>query len=205
MVGNLFFLNKNKRFFYLPCTSAVPLYSSLFHGIVPLDHVLTLLSGLALYTFGTGFGAFARSLSSSLTKPTQIGALYTAMSVMDTIGSLLAGPSLALAFKWGMHLGGFWLGMPFLWSTALCGMVACMIDAVRLPREQSAAEEESEHLFVVSVEDPDEAAGEEDGLARVDGGRREEPAAVLCVDGSLWLVRISQNAMARSDEARSIV
>ncbi|MCJ1306349.1 hypothetical protein MMC08_009169, partial [Hypocenomyce scalaris] len=118
-----------------------------FAAIAVAPSVALLMVGLALYTFGTGFGTFARSLSSSLTKPTQIGALYTAMSVMDTIGSLLAGPSLALAFKWGMHLGGFWLGMPFLWSTALCGMVACMIYAVRLPPEQSAGEEESEDLF----------------------------------------------------------
>ncbi|KAL5920704.1 hypothetical protein ACKVWC_002782 [Pyricularia oryzae] len=48
--------------------------------------------GLSCYTLGSGFGPFARSLLSSLVEKDMVGTLYTTLSIMDTLGSLLAGP-----------------------------------------------------------------------------------------------------------------
>ena len=67
--------------------------------------------------------------------PTMVGTLYTTLSMMDTLGSLLAGPSIAAAFKWGMRLGGVWLGLPYMLSMGLCGPVSILMFVVKLPAE----------------------------------------------------------------------
>ncbi|KAI7489989.1 hypothetical protein KC351_g938 [Hortaea werneckii] len=88
--------------------------------------------GLLLYTLGTGFNTFARSLVSVLVEPNMIGTLYTMISVMDTLGSLSAGPLVAEAFKWGMHLGGFWHGLPYMLSFTFCGLGALLMHRIHL-------------------------------------------------------------------------
>ncbi|RMZ03678.1 hypothetical protein D0864_02902 [Hortaea werneckii] len=88
--------------------------------------------GLLLYTLGTGFNTFARSLVSVLVEPTMIGTLYTMISVMDTLGSLSAGPLVAEAFKWGMHLDGVWHGLPYMLSFAFCGLGALLMHRIHL-------------------------------------------------------------------------
>lgn len=88
--------------------------------------------GLLLYTLGTGFNTFARSLVSVLVEPTMIGTLYTMISVMDTLGSLSAGPLVAEAFKWGMHLGGVWHGLPYMLSFTFCGLGAFLMHRIHL-------------------------------------------------------------------------
>ncbi|RMY98905.1 hypothetical protein D0864_04220 [Hortaea werneckii] len=88
--------------------------------------------GLSLYTLGTGFNTFARSLVSVLVEPTMIGTLYTMISVMDTLGSLSAGPLVAEAFKWGMHLGGIWHGLPYMLSFAFCSLGSVVMYRIHL-------------------------------------------------------------------------
>ncbi len=93
---------------------------------------VTKIKGLALCTLGSGFGTFVRSLVSSLVEQKMLGTLYTALSVMDTTGALLAGPLVAKAFKWGMHNGGVWLGMPYMFSMVLFGSCCLVIFSVKL-------------------------------------------------------------------------
>ncbi|PWY76005.1 MFS general substrate transporter [Aspergillus sclerotioniger CBS 115572] len=90
--------------------------------------------GIAIYTVGSGFSTFSRSLISSLMDPTMMGVLYSTLAIMETIGSLLAGPSMAWAFRLGMNLGGVWLGMPYLISAALCASMTAVIFMIRLER-----------------------------------------------------------------------
>ncbi|CAG8898198.1 unnamed protein product [Penicillium egyptiacum] len=104
-------------------------------GIAPV--VGLSIFGIAIYTAGSGFGTFARSLISSLTEPTMIGTLYSALALMNTLGSLLAGPMMSLAFRWGVNLGGAWLGMPYLISAALCGAMTMIMFLIRLERSES--------------------------------------------------------------------
>jgi fluoride ion exporter CrcB/FEX len=89
-------------------------------------------AGLALYTLGGGFGTFARSLVSSLVEPKMVGTLYTTISIMDTLGSLLAGPLVSTAFSLGSNLGGMWQGIPFLFACGLCTIATALMLRVRL-------------------------------------------------------------------------
>ncbi|KAK1969086.1 putative MFS transporter [Colletotrichum sublineola] len=80
--------------------------------------------GLAFYTLGNGFSSFARSLLSSLVEKDMVGTLFTTLSMMDTLGSLLAGPIIAKTFSWSMRLDGIWKGMPYVMSLIICGLAS---------------------------------------------------------------------------------
>jgi hypothetical protein len=65
-------------------------------------------------------------------EPEKLGTMFMALSVMDTTGTLLAGPLVALAFKVGIHLGNLWHGMPYLLSFSLCSIATLVMAKVRL-------------------------------------------------------------------------
>lgn len=59
--------------------------------------------------------------------PHRLGSLYSTLSIMDTAGSLLAGPLLAQALKWSISLGNGWSGLPYILSSLLCGAAAIVL------------------------------------------------------------------------------
>lgn len=77
---------------------------------------IPLISGQILFCLGHAFAVPARSLVASMVEQDHLGAVFTLISVMTYIGLLAGGPILAAMFKWGMTLGNFWMGMPFLVS-----------------------------------------------------------------------------------------
>ncbi|KAI6403203.1 hypothetical protein MCOR23_003579 [Pyricularia oryzae] len=113
------------------------------------NRIILRLQGLPCYTLGSGFGLFARSLLSSLVEKDMVGTLYTTLSIMDTLGSLLAGPVVAGIFGWSMRLDGVWKGMPYLVSFVLCGLasvaLSCLgfLDSLRTEHVPAAYDEET--------------------------------------------------------------
>ena len=91
-----------------------------------------------LFTLGMGFPPLARSLATSLVesrhpdKTSDIGRLYALISVMEGIGSVLAAPGMALAFRWGISLGGPWLGAPFGLAAVLFALVSVIVFSIRI-------------------------------------------------------------------------
>lgn len=75
---------------------------------------LIIVFGLVIFALGSGFAVPARSLVTELVDKEILGTVYSAISVVIAIGMLVAGPLLANTFRWGMGLGEFWLGLPFL-------------------------------------------------------------------------------------------
>ncbi|WPH04816.1 MFS multidrug transporter [Acrodontium crateriforme] len=74
----------------------------------------SLIFGLVLISFGDVFAIPVRSLSTALVDPSHLGLLYNVIEVMTQIGLFIGQPMLASAFGWGLRLGGFWMGLPFL-------------------------------------------------------------------------------------------
>lgn len=68
-----------------------------------------------------------RSLLSSVVEPDVIGTLYTTLAIMDSVGSLVAGPVVASLFDLSMEMKGIWVGMPFLSSFILTCLVAALV------------------------------------------------------------------------------
>lgn len=87
--------------------------------------------GIAIFALGSGFGPAARSLVTTFCHQDEAGLLYSALAIMQSVGGLVAGPLLALTFRWGLSLGNEWTGIPF---AAVAGLFACGFLAISLVR-----------------------------------------------------------------------
>lgn len=87
--------------------------------------------GIAIFALGSGFGPAARSLATTFCHQDEAGLLYSALAIMQSIGGLVAGPLLALTFRWGLSLGDVWVGIPF---AAVAGLFASGFLAISLVR-----------------------------------------------------------------------
>jgi MFS family permease len=76
--------------------------------------------GLVVFTLGAGTDALTRSLVTSLVGQEHVGRLYAAIGLVETCGSLAAGPTLAALYTLGLRLEGPWVGLPFLALALIC-------------------------------------------------------------------------------------
>jgi len=82
---------------------------------------------------GDGFGLLVRSLLTSLVEQHHIGTLYQIISVCGQLGLLVAGPILSTAFSFGLKLGGFWTGLPYIVAGCMFGTATIIVFTLRLP------------------------------------------------------------------------
>lgn len=87
--------------------------------------------GIVVFALGSGFAPAARSLATSFCHADEAGLLYSALALTQSVGGLVAGPLLALSFRWALSLGPGWTGIPFV---AVAGLYACGLLAVSLIR-----------------------------------------------------------------------
>jgi hypothetical protein len=91
-----------------------------------------------VYTFGTGFVPIIRCLVTFLVEShhanntSDIGRLYTLISVMEGTGSLVAGLKMAWAFRTGLNLGQTWFGLPFELAVILFALVLVTVFNIRV-------------------------------------------------------------------------
>lgn len=97
------------------------------------------VTGLVLLSLGSAFIVTTRSLATSLVRPDQVGRLYSAAAVVQSIGALLAGPLFAQLFDIGLQIR--WMGLPFLLAGCLFGLATLAASFVR------ALDPESEPLL----------------------------------------------------------
>lgn len=65
-----------------------------------------LIASSALYAFGAGYVPASRSLVTSLVEKKETGRLYGVLGILNTIGAVVAGPTLSGLFTWGLGMGG---------------------------------------------------------------------------------------------------
>lgn len=108
-----------------------------------------LSAGIAVYTLGTGFQSFARSLVSSLVDTDMIGTVFTALAIMDTMAILLAGPVNAVVLKWSMRLQKTGKGLPFLSAFVLSVLTTLVLAQVRIqnPASEDGLVDEEQRLL----------------------------------------------------------
>ena len=97
---------------------------SLFIALAPA--VPFVAFGIVVFALGSGFGPAARSLATSFCRGDETGLLYSVLGLAQTIGGLTAGPLLTLSFRWGLHMGHEWSGLPFVMVAGLfvSGLIA---------------------------------------------------------------------------------
>ena len=88
--------------------------------------------GLIVFALGSSFAVTARSLIAALVKKEALGTVFTAIAVVTSGGMLIAGPLLANTFRWGMCLGDFWMGLPFLVASLLYIVALLSVSFTRL-------------------------------------------------------------------------
>ncbi|PQK10137.1 hypothetical protein BB8028_0002g04610 [Beauveria bassiana] len=118
--GSIFFLTLGYFVLFLSSTAAV------------------MIIGVAITTLGAGFAPVMRSLVTSLVESQQdnhasdIGRLYALISVVEGVGSLVAGPGMSWAFAVGINLGRAWLGVPFAVACSLFALVSVLVYSLKL-------------------------------------------------------------------------
>jgi hypothetical protein len=108
-----------------------------------------LVLGQVLCSMGLAFIVPARSIVTSMVDKKHLAALYTTMSVLIYGGLLTGGPLFATAFSWGLEMGGFWLGTPFLVASgcfALASLAVSTAPTTRVKSSGTVRDEESDGL-----------------------------------------------------------
>ncbi|PLB37448.1 MFS general substrate transporter [Aspergillus candidus] len=77
------------------------------------SQIEVVIAGLAIHSLGSGLAPLCRSLATSYVAPQDTAKLNTAIGILQTTGSLYAGPAFAWLFETGMKLGGTALGLPY--------------------------------------------------------------------------------------------
>jgi hypothetical protein len=101
------------------------------------------LPALILVSLGAGFPVLINSLISRLVTPDHAATLYTSVGVCEAVGFLISGPIFSWVYHWGLVLGGFWTGLPFLVAGIL---YACAMLGIGRLRVKDRVEEETNLL-----------------------------------------------------------
>lgn len=93
-----------------------------------------LIAGLVLISVGDVFAIPVRSLATALVDPAHLGILYTVIEVMTQCGLFIGQPMLASTFRWGLKLGIFWTGLPFLFAAVFFSFALLAVSTVPVSR-----------------------------------------------------------------------
>jgi hypothetical protein len=105
---------------------------------------ISMVLGLVLISVGDVFAIPVRSLATGLVDPTHLGVLYTVIEVMTQSGLFIGQPTLAGTFRWGLRLGGSWIGMPFLFAAAFFTLALVAVSTVPSRRLVSVSQDDDD-------------------------------------------------------------
>ncbi|EZF43017.1 hypothetical protein H113_03501 [Trichophyton rubrum MR1459] len=98
---------------------------------------VSMICAVAIYTLGCGFNAVCLSLISAFVDPKYSARLYSVISLIIMMGTLIGGPLLAGLFNLGLNLGSSaWAGLPFFGSGVVHTFVLLSVWLIRLPSVQ---------------------------------------------------------------------
>ncbi|KAH8649270.1 major facilitator superfamily domain-containing protein [Xylariales sp. PMI_506] len=80
-------------------------------GLAPTPALLA--AGTCVSSLSAGYMVHMRALMTSM-MPHDIAMLYSVISLLETVGILIANPIMAASFRVGMDWGGSWIGLPFI-------------------------------------------------------------------------------------------
>jgi MFS family permease len=111
LISKLHYTSKTKDLFLARFSIIFLTIGSLLIASSPTTS-LTIL-GLSVWTLGTGFSSLTRSLITTLVDQQHVGRLYAVIAVVETVGGLIAGPTLAALYALGLKWKGGWVGLPY--------------------------------------------------------------------------------------------
>lgn len=83
---------------------------------------------MVLFNLGTVYNQVLKNLLVVVVGENSV-VLFSGLNILETIGNLASAPLVALAFKFGLRLGGIWVALPVMFggSFALIGLLVLRV------------------------------------------------------------------------------
>ncbi|KAE8320124.1 major facilitator superfamily domain-containing protein [Aspergillus transmontanensis] len=92
-----------------------------------------LILGQIISSIGFAFAVTAHSLLTAMVDPRHLGLANTGVTATNSVGHMAGGPLLASIFQWGLQMGGFWVGTPFLFTAVLLSIATLAVSISNAP------------------------------------------------------------------------
>jgi len=112
LLSRLHFTSKAKDLLLARSSVIFLIIGAILMGLAPTVGVG--ICAMIVWTLGLGFTSLTRSLITTLVDQQHVGRLYAAISIVETTGMLIAGPTMAGLYAIGLKWGRGWQGLPFL-------------------------------------------------------------------------------------------
>lgn len=96
-------------------------------------------TGLVWLALGSGMSSSIRSLLNTLVEEHHVGTVNSLVGFMEGLGVIIAGPLLAKSLSIGLHLGGGWIGLPFITGALFFTVSTTIMWVFRLPNGSSGS------------------------------------------------------------------
>lgn len=93
-------------------------------------------TGISLLACGWGFYSALRSLAVELAGPNCVGTVSTAIAMVQSSGTMISGPLLASAFRYGLSRGPILRGLPYMVAAGFFLVTSCLVHCI--PRQSQA-------------------------------------------------------------------
>lgn len=122
-------------------------------GIACSPSIMALIPSMFVQATGSGFVFLTRSIITTLVERNETARLYTVIEILQSVGNIVASLSITAVFQLGLRLGGFWIGLAWMMTSSLFGMVGLSIWWFRIPPNSNQPPPE----FVIGEYDEAEA------------------------------------------------
>ncbi|RDW94397.1 hypothetical protein BP5796_00160 [Coleophoma crateriformis] len=134
------FTVKAKDLWLARVSSILALLGAFLIAFSPRSPMMVL--GIIIFSIGSAYGLIVRSLLASMVEPHHIGTLFNTISLLQTAGSIIAGPLLANTFKLGLKMDGIWIGLPFMIAGCLLSFAAVVIWSITVTTKSVAGQDD---------------------------------------------------------------
>ena len=94
-------------------------------------------TGISLLAFGWGFYSALRSLAIDVVEPSYVGTVSTAIAMVQSCGTMVSGPLISSAFRYGLSADLIWHGLPYMVTAGFFLVTSGLIPCI--PRQRSAS------------------------------------------------------------------
>lgn len=93
-------------------------------------------TGISILACGWGFYSALRSLAVDSVGPNCVGTVSTAIAMIQSGGTMISGPLLASAFRYGLSGALIWRGLPYMVAAGFFLVTSCLVHCI--PRQRQA-------------------------------------------------------------------
>jgi hypothetical protein len=101
-------------------------------------------TGISLLACGWGFYSALRSLAIDVVEPSCVGTVSTAIAMVQSCGTMVSGPLISSAFRYGLSGALIWRGLPYMVAAGFFLVTSGLVLCIPRQRPESILAEERE-------------------------------------------------------------